>query len=633
MAKQTNWTGGGADASWSTPANWDNGVPGAGDTATIVQGTAQLNAVSLSAGSVLRLGSGYGNATATLTVNASGLTVGQGATLDVLATAREADLTLLGTTTLAGATLVGPASYDPAHVPASQVFFHVGGGASAGRFVNTGSLTVSGGQVLQLGAHAGTDVLENDGTITVQHEGQLNAYGAALSGTGQVVLSDYGLVLVDRVAQGTFSFADGTGQVAELTRGGLANAVFRGFRAGDSIALTMTGTSAVSAAYDAGTCLTTLTVAATGETVRLAGDYTAAAFTVTDEGNGMFSDLTTTAVACYAEGTRVATPRGEVAIEALREGDAVLTVGDPARPSAPVVWVGWRDVDALSHPRPEEAWPVRIAAGALGPGRPARELRVSPDHAVLVSLDRGAEALVPARLLLDGAAVAQEPVDAVRYFHLELPEHDLLLAEGTAAESWLDTGNRERFGNAAARFAPRPDGTTAAPPGSARPCRPLVTDGPLLAEARRRIAARTAPAPVPTDPDPDLCVQAGGRLLRPMAVGGVRRVMLPAGCAEVLLLCRVGVPASLRLGADDRRLGVALDRLAWDTEAGEVPVALDDPALDGTGFHEAEHDGPRCWRWTRGRVRLRPPPGARGLTLGICGQLPAYPVPTAAAAA
>jgi collagen type I/II/III/V/XI/XXIV/XXVII alpha len=42
----------------------------------------------------------------------------------------------------------------------------------------------------------------------------------------------------------------------------------------------------------------------------------------------------------------------------------------------------------------------------------------------------------------------QVAVDAVTYFHVELPRHDVLLAEGLAAESYLDTGNRSVFANA-----------------------------------------------------------------------------------------------------------------------------------------------------------------------------------------
>ena len=59
---------------------------------------------------------------------------------------------------------------------------------------------------------------------------------------------------------------------------------------------------------------------------------------------------------------------GEVAVEAIRVGDAVrVLLGDGL---APVIWVGRREVDCTRHPQPRKVWPVRVAAGAFGPGRP-----------------------------------------------------------------------------------------------------------------------------------------------------------------------------------------------------------------------------------------------------------------------
>ena len=51
-------------------------------------------------------------------------------------------------------------------------------------------------------------------------------------------------------------------------------------------------------------------------------------------------------------------------------------------------------------------------------------------------------------------AVAPAWREKVRYVHLELPRHDVLLAEGLPCESFLDTGNRAAFGRKAGGFAP-----------------------------------------------------------------------------------------------------------------------------------------------------------------------------------
>ena len=49
--------------------------------------------------------------------------------------------------------------------------------------------------------------------------------------------------------------------------------------------------------------------------------------------------------------------------------------------------------------------------------------------------------------LVDGEAIAALDVDEVEYFHIELRDHEVILAEGLACESYLDTGNRGAFAN------------------------------------------------------------------------------------------------------------------------------------------------------------------------------------------
>jgi hypothetical protein len=142
-------------------------------------------------------------------------------------------------------------------------------------------------------------------------------------------------------------------------------------------------------------------------------------------------------LACFASGTHILTTEGEVAVERLRIGTEVVLANGHA---APVVWLGRAGIDCNAHPRPHEVWPVRVDAHAFGPGAPERTLYLSPDHAVCVD-----GALIPARYLINGGSVASSPCDRVTYWHVELPEHAVLLAEGLACESYLDTGNRAAF--------------------------------------------------------------------------------------------------------------------------------------------------------------------------------------------
>jgi hypothetical protein len=186
-------------------------------------------------------------------------------------------------------------------------------------------------------------------------------------------------------------------------------------------------------------------------------------------------------VTCFAAGTRIATERGEIAVEALRAGERVQLVVGSARE---VVWIGQRIVDCSRHPRPEQVWPVRIAAGAFGTGLPHRDLLLSPDHAVYVG-----DVLIPVKYLINGSSIAQVPVDAVTYYHVELPQHGVLLAEGLPVESYLDTGDRGNFANGDGPVALHPDFASRA--WEASGCAPLMVTGPEVDAARYLVAAST----------------------------------------------------------------------------------------------------------------------------------------------
>ena len=170
-------------------------------------------------------------------------------------------------------------------------------------------------------------------------------------------------------------------------------------------------------------------------------------------------------------------------------GDTVLVLNE--REAVPIVWIGQRVVNCARHLRPEQVWPVRIRAGAFGSARPCRDLLLSPDHAVYVDVDTEdgvPGVLIPVRLLINGGSIAQVKMDQVTYYHVELPRHDVVLAEGLPAESYLDTGNRGNFANAGGAVALHPD--FASLTWDAAGCAPLVVTGPRLEAVRRRLAER-----------------------------------------------------------------------------------------------------------------------------------------------
>ncbi|WP_298952390.1 Hint domain-containing protein [uncultured Methylobacterium sp.] len=189
------------------------------------------------------------------------------------------------------------------------------------------------------------------------------------------------------------------------------------------------------------------------------------------------SDVFVADVICFATGTRLRTARGEVAVEELRVGDQAVTVGGATRP---VRWIGSRSLDGRGTALPFAQQPVRIRAGAFGDGLPVRDLFLSPGHPVLV----GAH-LVPVMCLVNGTSVARMPAEAVTYWHVELDAHDILLAEGLPAESYLDLGSRPWF---AGSDAPLHDPEFAATDAPGR-CRPVVVEGPVVEAERRRLDA------------------------------------------------------------------------------------------------------------------------------------------------
>ncbi|RVU16815.1 Hint domain-containing protein [Methylobacterium oryzihabitans] len=185
-------------------------------------------------------------------------------------------------------------------------------------------------------------------------------------------------------------------------------------------------------------------------------------------------------VICFATGTRLRTARGEVAVEELRVGDRAVTVGGATRP---VRWIGARTLDGGGRPLAFSQQPVRIRAGAFGDGLPVRDLLLSPGHPVLVG-----DHLVPVMSLVNGTSLARMPVGAVTYWHVELDAHDILLAEGLPAESYLDLGSRPWFAGSDAPLHD-PEFVPAQAPGR---CRPVAVDGPVVEAERRRLDAMFA---------------------------------------------------------------------------------------------------------------------------------------------
>ncbi len=465
--------------------------------------------------------------------------------------------------------------------------------------------------------HSDMDLVRGSGTLELTAASALTIQrGIAGSLTVQV---DNGATLA---LGGTASSASGialTGHdVLDLSHVSLTGmaATIAGFDGSDTIGVL--GQAVTSAAYATGISgapgtLTLFDGGTAVETLRLAGDYTGESF-VTTVIDATETDVTVISgiTACFAEGTRIATPHGPCAVESLRAGDLVLTAGGA---SAPVVWLGHRRIACARHPRPHDVSPVRVRAHAFAHRQPARDLLLSPDHAVFAG-----GVLIPVRYLLNGASVAQESVAHVTYWHVELPAHGLLLAEGLACESYLDTGNRSAFANGGGAVMAHPDFARGV--WAAQSCAALRLSGPPVDAVRADLLARLPALGFAVTTDPALRVSADGVTLEPQCFGEWLTFAMPRNAATLRLRSRDAAPAELALDSDDtRRLGIALIGLRLDGEA----VALDDARLVA-GWHAAEPG----LRWTGGDALIRLD-GASIVELALAPERLRYSVPAAPA--
>lgn len=194
--------------------------------------------------------------------------------------------------------------------------------------------------------------------------------------------------------------------------------------------------------------------------------------------------LAAAATVAFTRGTRITMAGGrQVPIEELRPGDRVLT-----RDSGPqeVRWTGMQTLRASGA-----FAPITIAAGTLNN---TGDLVVSPSHRLFIyqrvdALKAGRkEVLVKASLLVNGITVTQDPGGFVDYFQVLFDKHEIIYAEGIAAESlFVDTATRPALPKDVLRKLSEPG------PGTALPGRELreadLTAQRNTAELLKRISA------------------------------------------------------------------------------------------------------------------------------------------------
>jgi hypothetical protein len=349
-----------------------------------------------------------------------------------------------------------------------------------------------------------------------------------------------------------------------------------------------------SAGLDTTTDKLSITVSGS-ETVdlQLSGNYLPNTFVnwIADSSGGG-SDVFLSNAPCFCRGTFILTDKGEIAVEELTIGDRLSTVSGRVRP---IKWIGTRAYDGQFVRNNRGVLPIRIVAGALGIGAPARDLYLSPEHALYLN-----GLLVPARLLLNGATVIQaEKVESLEYFHVELAEHDIILAEGAAAETYVDCDNRAMFQNARVYEVLYPKDRHR----GWQFCAPrLEESAPELRTIRERLLAHAEQIGRMTR-DPNLQLVAHGHRTPPQLDANHQfyrfQLAVDQLCAATLA-SRSVVPAELGVTDDPRRLGVAVEQIVVRDQHGSYVEIRPDDLSFAHGFHKSEHSH----RWSDGAGRL-----------------------------
>ena len=314
--------------------------------------------------------------------------------------------------------------------------------------------------------------LNNAGTIAIASN---VSFGGPLTNTGAINLNSGSLQIAALSGAGTLNFGAATGDILALSSAASTVETINNMQSGQTIEIL--GQSITSANLLAGN---TLALGFSGGTLNVKLDPTqnfTGKFFHSAVGTNSF--ITEDTSPCYLAGTRIRTDRGEIPVEDLTIGDCVVTLDGTAKP---IKWIGRRAYSSAFAAGNRDVIPILIKTGALAENVPVRDLYVSPLHAMFLD-----NVLVPAEHLVNGASIVRCPeIDPIRYFHIELDQHDVVFADGATAETFIDCDSRGIFHNAPEFSELYPDEH----PQQWKFCAPRIESGPVLEQIRQAINSR-----------------------------------------------------------------------------------------------------------------------------------------------
>jgi hypothetical protein len=265
-----------------------------------------------------------------------------------------------------------------------------------------------------------------------------------------------------------------------------------------------------------------------------------------------------------------------------------------------VKWLGFRKLYRNRIPAADavRAFPILIKKDAIADNVPHADLTVSPGHHLYFD-----GLLIPAMMLVNGQTITQQfNTPSFEYYHVELEEFDILLAENVPAESYVDTGNRSMFQNAKevdlnpdfgpAEGRPEVEGIT------------VVREGALVEAVRKQLLARAEQMTgARRTQDAELRIEVDGQVIEgtpEFVKEGVYSFELPANAGDIRILSRSATVRDVTPLArrDIRQIGVGLSAIAIVDEQGRRELDLNAESL--TGLNAAQDVRGTLMRWTTG---------------------------------
>jgi hypothetical protein len=155
--------------------------------------------------------------------------------------------------------------------------------------------------------------------------------------------------------------------------------------------------------------------------------------------------LASTSVVCFLEGTQILTEKGYKSIQNVKVGENVVVAGKIKNETCElksvqlkkVKWMGRFKVYEFNT----ETAPICFQKNSLGENVPNCDLFVSPNHGMMVD----GKIVIAKKLVNDSTIYQSSEIDSIIYYHLELEDHSVIVANGAMTESYLDCKNRIEF--------------------------------------------------------------------------------------------------------------------------------------------------------------------------------------------